>query len=420
MLHLPTLIAQIGVILLMARIVGWLFRRIGQPQVVGEMVAGLLLGPSILGWLLPGLSSVLFPPASLGFLHSVSQIGLLLFMFVIGLELNLPALLERKQAAVLTSHVSITLPFFLGTLLALYLYPRLSDDGVPFAHFALFLGTAMSITAFPVLARMLADRNMHRTSLGTLAIACAAVDDVTAWCILAGVILLVRSSDAASLWPMLLGAAAYITAMLAVARPALRKLESRYRETGGVTKGLLALILLFLLASSFSAVQLGIHAVFGAFLAGAIMPKNQPLVRSITDKLEDVSVVLLLPLFFAYTGLRTSINLLSGPEMWFFCGLIIAVAVAGKLGGSFVAARVTGMNPRDAVSIGLLMNSRGLMELVVVNIGLDIGVISPAVFAMMVLMALFTTFMTTPLLDLVQPLKLRTVEQPTSPAELAA
>jgi Kef-type K+ transport system membrane component KefB len=278
----------------------------------------------------------------------------------------------------------------------------------------------MSITAFPVLARMLADRNMHRTSLGTLAIACAAVDDVTAWCILAGVILLVRSSDAASLWPMLLGAAAYITAMLAVARPALRKLESRYHETGGVTKGLLALILLFLLASSFSAEQLGIHAVFGAFLAGAIMPKNQPLVRSITDKLEDVSVVLLLPLFFAYTGLRTSINLLSGPEMWFFCGLIIAVAVAGKLGGSFVAARVTGMNPRDAVSIGLLMNSRGLMELVVVNIGLDIGVISPAVFAMMVLMALFTTFMTTPLLDLVQPLKLRTVEQPTSPAELAA
>lgn len=404
---LATLIVQIAVVLVAARGVGWIFRRIHQPQVMGEMVAGILLGPSLLGWVAPGVSAALFPPDSLGFLSALSQVGLLLFMFLIGLELDPKLLRGRGHAALVTSHVSIVAPFFLGSALALYLYPRLSDDSVTFTGFALFMGAAMSITAFPVLARILTERNLLRSRVGAITLACAAVDDVTAWCILAGVIALVRAADVQiPLWLTLAGSATYIGVMLFGARPALRRLEAYYHSRGRLTQDMMALVLLLVLASAWATEWLGIHALFGAFALGAIMPKDRGFVHDLTERLEDVTVVFLLPLFFAFTGLRTSIGLVSGVEMWGYTLLIVAVAVVGKFGGSTLAARVTGLSWREAGALGVLMNTRGLMELVILNIGLEIGVISPALFAMMVLMALVTTFMTTPLLERIYPARL--------------
>jgi Kef-type K+ transport system membrane component KefB len=398
--HLPTLFLQIGVILATARFVGWIFRKIHQPQVMGEMLAGILLGPSLLGWVAPGFSALLFPEESLGFLNSLSQIGLVLFMFLVGLELNPQTLRGRGHSALLTSHVSILGPFTLGAALALYLYPRLSDDSVPFTNFALFLGAAMSITAFPVLARILSERKMLGTPLGVIAIACAAVDDVTGWCILAGVVLLARAGEAGiPFWLTLAGVVVYIAVMLFGVRRWLKNLETRFEKRGRVSQDALAAILLVLLASSWITEMLGIHALFGAFLVGAIMPKKPGFVEALDQKLNDAAVVLLLPLFFAFTGLRTSIGLVSGTQMWFYCALVIAVAIIGKFGGSTLSARLTGMPWREAGALGILMNTRGLMELVLLNIGLDIGVISPALFAMLVLMALVTTFMTAPFFE---------------------
>jgi len=371
---------------------------------MGEMVAGILLGPSLLGWLAPGISSMLFSTASLGPLNALSQIGLLLFMFLVGAEFNPRILRGREHTAVVISHVSIIVPFFLGTLLALYLYPRLSDDSVAFAHFALFVGTAMSITAFPVLARILTERNLLHGRIGAITIACAAVDDVSAWCILAGVVLLVRSSSVTlPLWLTVIGTAAYVGFMLFGIQRALRRLGANFQKRQSLTQDMMSVILLLVLISGWITERLGIHALFGAFLMGVVMPKDQGFVHALREKLEGLAVVLLLPLYFAFTGLRTSIGLLSGADMWFYCGLIIMVAIVGKFGGATFSARLSGMPWREAGAVGILMNTRGLMELVVLNIGLDIGVISPALFTMMVLMALVTTFMTTPLLDLVCP-----------------
>ncbi len=401
------LLVQIGVILVAARVVGLLFRFIRQPQVVGEMVAGILLGPSLLGWAAPEISARLFPVASLGFLNSISQVGLLIFMFLVGVELDPRLLRGKSHTALVTSHASIVAPFFLGALVSLFLYPRLSHDGVTFTGFALFMGAAMSVTAFPVLARILRERNLLKTRVGTVAIACAAVDDVTAWCILAGVVAVVRSgSGATSLWLTLGGSAAFVAVMVIGVRPVLARAEGAFHRAGHLSQDLLGIILLLGLASAWVTEYVGIHALFGAFLAGAIMPKGERFVHALTEKLEDVTVVLLLPLFFAFTGLRTAFGLVQGGEMWGYAALIILVAVAGKWGGSTLAARFTGMNWREAGAVGVLMNTRGLMELVILNIGLDIGVISPALFAMMVLMALVTTFMTSPLLEWIYPARL--------------
>ncbi len=404
---LLTLIAQILVILLAARGVGWLFRRAHQPQVVGEMVAGILLGPSLLGWLAPGVFAALFPPESLGNISTLSLIGLLLFMFLVGLEFDPRLLRGRREAALITSHVSIIAPFFLGALLALYLYPRLSDRGVSFTGFALFMGAAMSVTAFPVLARILTERNLLSTRLGALTIACAAVDDVTAWSILAVVVAIVRSSDLHQpLWVTLSGSLAYVVLMVFVVRRALGWLRTFYRNRGRLTQDVTAAVLLLLLLSAWTTEWLGIHALFGAFLMGAVIPKDPLLIRDLRERLEDVTVLLLLPLFFAFTGLRTSIGLVSGGEMWLYFGLVLMVAVVGKFGGSAIAARATALSWREAGALGILMNTRGLMELVILSIGLDLGVISPALFTMMVLMALVTTFMTAPVLELFYPARL--------------
>jgi Kef-type K+ transport system membrane component KefB len=406
-----TLILQIAVIIIAARGVGILFRRIRQPQVIGEMVAGILLGPSLLGWAAPSASAALFPPSSLGYLNALSQVGLIIFMFLVGLDLD-PAKLKRdRHAAILTSHVSIVAPFFLAALLAIYLYPRLSDDSVSFTGFALFMGAAMSITAFPVLARILTERNLQRTTLGTVALACAAVDDVTGWCVLAYIVIVVRAHQSAHpLWVTLIGSLGFAVVMIYGVRRLLLRFEVAFRRERHLSENLIALIVLLALISAFMTEWLGIHVLFGAFLMGAIMPKDRAFVRYLTSKLESTTVVLLLPIFFALTGLRTSISLVKGPAMWFCCALIILVAIAGKLGGSMIAARVAGMPWREAAGLGVLMNTRGLMELVILNIGFDIKVISPAVFSMMVLMALVTTFMTTPLLQWIYPAGFRAQE----------
>jgi Kef-type K+ transport system membrane component KefB len=401
------LVLQIVVILVAARIVGFLFQKIHQPQVMGEMVAGILLGPSLLGWLAPGVSAALFPASSLGYLNALSQVGLVVFMFVVGLALNPSDLRGYGHSAVLTSHVSIAAPFCLGGLTALYLYPRLSDDSVTFTGFALFMGAAMSITAFPVLARILSERGLVRSRMGAMAIACAAVDDVTGWCILAYIVVLVRATHAARpAWVTIAGSLVYVLVMLFVVRRILPAFERQFHKRDRLSDNLIAVIVVLVLASALATEWLGIHVLFGAFLMGAIMPKAPEFTRYLVHKFESVTVVLLLPLFFAFTGLRTRIGVGVGRAIWFYSALVIVAAITGKLGGSMFAARLAGMPWREAASLGILMNTRGLMELVILNIGLDIGVISQAMFSIMVLMALVTTFMTTPLLEWVYPARL--------------
>ena len=397
---LGLLTLQIVVIVATSRLAGGLLARLGQPRVVGEMAAGLVLGPTVFGQFAPSLSAIVFPAPSLGFVNAVAQVGLLLFMFLVGLELDATHLRRQGRAALLTSHASIVAPFLLGTALALGLYPRLAPAGVAFTPFALFVGAAMSVTAFPVLARILADRGMTTTPLGALAIVCAAVGDVTAWCILAGVVVIARASGAASLVYTLAGTAVYLVVMFAVVRPLLVRLAVRAERADTLTQTQLAVVMLLALSSAWVTEKLGIHALFGAFLIGALLPSSGGLAESLSSKLRDLMIVLLLPLFFAFTGLRTTVSLISGGWMWMVCALVLLVAIAGKLGGSAVAARAAGMRWRDALSLGALMNTRGLMELVILNVGLDIGVLTPALFAMMVVMALVTTALTTPLLDL--------------------
>jgi Kef-type K+ transport system membrane component KefB len=399
MTDLFTLILEIGVILLAARIVGTIFHKAHQPQVVGEMTAGLMLGPSLLGSLAPRAYAVLFPAASLSHLNSVSQIGLVLFMFLVGLAVDPKELRGCGRAAVAVSSASIIAPFILAVGLAWFIYPGISSRSVHFSHFALFMGAAMSITAFPVLARILTETGLFDTPLGRLGIACAAVGDLMGWCMLAYIVVVVRADQtAAPFWLTLSGSVAFALFMVSGGRRWLHAFERHYLSHGGFTENSLALIILFILASALATEQLGVHLLFGAFLAGTVMPKQGAFIQDLKGKFESITVVLLLPLYFAFTGLRTSIGLMKGAQMWTYCAAIIFVAVLGKLGGTIAAGRAVGMGWRDSAALGALMNTRGLMELVILNIGLDIGVISPPLFSMMVLMALVTTFMTTPLL----------------------
>jgi Kef-type K+ transport system membrane component KefB len=396
---LALLTLQIVVIVVVARVTGAAVARIGQPRVVGEILGGLLLGPSLLGRFAPAISASLFPAASLGFINALSQFGLLLFMFLVGLELDPSQLRKRAHVALVVSHASITAPFLLGVLLSLALFTQFAPAGVGFTPFALFMGAAMSVTAFPVLARILSERRMTGTQLGGIAIACAAIDDVTAWCILAAVVLVAKAGQASSLLFTLGGTAAYVILMLTLGRKLLERLADGASRNPEKTEGFVAAVLLVTLASAWITEKLGIHGVFGAFFVGALLPRKAGVVTLLNQRLHDVMVVLLLPLFFVFTGLRTTLTLISGGTLWAICAAVVFVAIAGKLGGSAVAARATGMSWRDAFSLGALMNTRGLMELVILNVGLDIGVLSPTLFAMMVVMALVTTAMTTPLLD---------------------
>ena len=390
------LVAMIAVIAA-ARVLGAVFRRIDQPPVVGEMVAGVLLGPSLLGRFAPRVSEFLFPSAVVPHLQVIAQIGVLLFMFLVGLELDTKLLQKRSGVTVAISLGSILVPLALGASSAFVVYPRLAPPHVPFGTFALFLAISLSVTAFPVLARILADLGLSRSDLGVLVLTCAALGDVAAWCLLALVVSVARS-NAGELVRTLGLTAVYVVSMLWVVRPVVARLVARQELVKGVTPETTALAFVGLLASALATEYAGIHALFGAFLFGAIIPHGSHLAQRLVDSLSTLVVTLFLPVFFAVTGLRTQIGLVEGAEHWLLCAGLVLVACLGKFGGSAVAGRVSGLGWRDAASVGVLMNTRGLMELIVLGVGLDLGVISPALFAMLVLMALVTTIATTPLL----------------------
>jgi Kef-type K+ transport system membrane component KefB len=410
------LIWQIVAIIIAARALGLLFRLINQPQVIGEITAGILLGPSLLGWTAPKISAVLFPPSSLGYLGTISQLGIVIYMFMVGVDFNPKELKTSGHTALLTSHASIIAPFVLGALLGLMLYPRLSDDSVPFLAFVLFMGAAMSVTSVTVLARILTDRAMLRSRLGTLSYSCAIVDDITGWCILAYIVALVRiEAGSKPVWVSLAGMVVFVLLMIYVAKPLVRRFYTEYERHGQLSEYMIASLILFVLISALITDWLGLHLVFGAFLCGIIMPKERNFVLHVIEKFESVTVVLLLPLYFAFTGLRMNLHSLPGNEMWLWCAAIMLAAIAGKLGGSMTAARAAGVPWKDAAAIGTLMNTRGLTELVFLNIGLDIGVISPVLFSMMVLMALVTSFMTSPFLRWIFPLRRLKLEMAPGP-----
>jgi Kef-type K+ transport system membrane component KefB len=405
---LGRLVLQLVVILLATRAAGSLFRMIGLPAVVGEIAAGIMLGPSLLGWLWPGCFDFIFNGASLDILRLLSQVGVTVFMFAVGMELEVSGIGDRARSAFLISHTGILVPFFFGTVSALFLYSRYAAAGTGFTPFALFMGIAMSITAFPVLVRILEERAMIKTPLGIAAITCAAAGDASAWAILALVAAVARAEGMAGTLLNFGLLAAFVAFMLVAVRRFLPRFLCTEQRAGGLPSlGILAAALIFMAGSALVTEILGIHALFGAFLAGAVMPRQEAFHRHLSARLEKFTGVLLLPLFFAFSGLRTHIGVLNDTTSWLYCLLIVATATAGKLGSSMIGARLNGMGWNDAFSFGALMNTRGLMELIALNIGYDLGVLPPPVFTMLVLMALITTFLTGPLLALGEHLKTR-------------
>jgi Kef-type K+ transport system membrane component KefB len=398
--ELKLLFLQIAVILAAAKLLAAVFRLLRQPEVLGEMAAGILLGPSLLGRVAPEWMNGLFPGGSLGPLYALSQLGLVLFMFLVGLEVQLGFLRKSAWSVVLVSQASVVGPFLCGVLLALRMYSSMGA-GAAKLPFLLFIGAAMGITAFPVLARILADRQMMQTRVGTLALWCAAVDDVSAWFLLAIIVVVTRpAAGHASLLGRFLELALYVLLMVCAVRPLLRWLLPADQSPGAQR---FALILLFLLASVWTTEALQVHALFGAFMAGVAMPRGEAFASGLRGRIESLTLVLLLPLFFAYNGLRTNISLVHGARMWELCGVIVLVAIASKLLVSSLGARLSGMTWRESLAVGVLVNTRGLVELVILNVGLDLQVLSPTLFSMMVIMALATTFMTAPLLDWFYP-----------------
>ncbi|MEX2171317.1 MAG: cation:proton antiporter [Pirellulales bacterium] len=396
---LHVLLALTAVIVL-GRMLGWLFAWVGQPPVIGEVFAGIMLGPSLLGYLAPDVAGYLFPPHIAPQLSVIAQLGVVLYMFLVGLELDRELLRAKAHATLTISQASIVLPFLLGAGLALLLFPTLAPDGVSFTNFSLFIGVSMSITAFPVLARILTDGRLEKTELGVLALTCAAANDVTAWCLLALIVGIARAEVSQAL--IVIGLTlAYMGAMFWIVRPLAERMADRY-DQGPATRNKTALVFIAVLLSALATEYIGVHAIFGAFLLGAIIPHQSMLAREFTDKLEDLVTILLLPAFFAFTGMRTQIGLVSSLQDWAICGLIILVATLGKFGGTLAAARFHGISWRHSSALGVLMNTRGLMELIVLNIGLDLGIISPRLFAMLVIMALVTTLMTMPILRLLE------------------
>ena len=396
---LATLASVIG----LGNLLAWGLRRIHQPAVIGEVIAGILLGPSVLGLFSPETMQRLIPDAAtdphrlvVSSLNSIAQLGVVLYMFIVGLELNLRKVGQQATAAIAISHASIVFPFVFGVGMALWLYPILSSREVPFTSFALFLGVAMSITAFPILARILTDQGLDQSDLGVIALSCAAADDVTAWCLLAFVVG-VANAELGSAVIVALATLTFIVIMFVVVRPLLIRwivwAEPRFADERAIPW-----FLMLLLCSALTTEAIGIHAVFGAFLLGAVIPHDSRVAKSLSQKLHDVVTILLLPAFFAVTGMNTRIGLIDGWESWMICGTIIVFATAGKFGGTMIAARFVGLDWRTSSALGILMNTRGLMELIVLNIGLSLGVISPKLFAMMVMMALVTTLTTTPIL----------------------
>ena len=394
---LVKVLLALTVIMITARIVGWLFARINQPAVIGEVVGGILLGPSLLGRLFPEAAAFLLPPDAAPFLGVIAQIGVILYMFLIGLELDLGVLRTRLSMTIVISAASIVVPFALGGGLAFGLFESLAPAGVPFSSFLLFIGVSMSITAFPVLARILGDRGLQKTPMGTLALTCAAINDAIAWCLLALVVGVMQATPAAAIRTVVL-TFLYIAMMLTAGRAIVVRAVARLDRSARIGEQSLALVLVAVLLSAVATEFIGIHAIFGAFLLGAIIPHHSKVSALAHERLADIVRVMFLPAFFAFTGLRTEIGLMQTAEDWLLCGVIIVVATVGKFGGTTLAAKITGLDWRDSAALGILMNTRGLVELIVLNIGLDLGVITPRLFTMLVIMALVTTMATSPIL----------------------
>jgi Kef-type K+ transport system membrane component KefB len=389
---------QLLLILVLTRVAGWLLRKCGQPAVIGEIAAGILLGPSVIGLLWPGFSQTIFPKDSLTTLSIVSEMGLVLFMFVIGIELDAAVVQKKAKQSLLISGVSLALPFVLCVLLAFTLHHTYAANGAQFLGFALFMGIAMSITAFPVLARILRERGLSNSRLGLIALSCAAADDVAAWCLLAAITAIVKARGMSGFGLTLGMCAAYVALMLFAVKPLVRRLILKQAPDGGTPRYLIPTLLGGMLASAWAAQVVGIHSLFGAFLFGLIIPVDWAYRRAFVARVEDVAGVLLLPVFFVITGLRTQIGALHSWNDWAVCGIIILAAVIGKLGGAALAAKATGESWKDSFALGALMNTRGLMQLIVLNIGYDLGILSPAIFSMMVIMAIVTTAMTAPVM----------------------
>jgi len=396
------LLLQIIVVLVTVRLFSFLFKYIGQPGVIGEIVAGIVLGPSLFGYLFPDFFGFLFRPGSLGNLQLVSQIGLILFMFVIGMEVDFSTLKNKINETLVISHAGILVPFFLGILSSYWIYEEYAAQQTAFLPFALFIGISMSITAFPVLARILQEKNMTKTPIGIISIASAANDDVTAWCLLAVVIAIAKAGTLGSALYSVALTILYIAVMFTVVRPFLKKIGNLYANKEVINKTFVGFIFIILVASSTLTEILGIHALFGAFIAGVVMPSNFGFRKVMMEKVEDVSLVFFLPLFFAFTGLHTEIGLINSPGLLGVLALLVAVAIIGKLGGCTIAARLVGESWKNSLIVGTLMNTRGLMQLVALNIGYEMGILPPSIFVILIIMALVTTFMTTPILSLVE------------------
>lgn len=396
--HWHEVLIALGAVVVVGRGLGAIFRYVGQPPVIGEVVAGIVLGPSVLGALVPGATQYVLPPEVAPELGVIAQLGVVLYMFCVGLELDPELLKKRGEATVAISHASILAPFLLGTVVALGLYPRFATHEVTFTIYALFIGAAMSVTAFPVLARILADCGLTRTPLGVIALTCAAADDATAWCLIAVVVGIAQAEVSRAVLVVLL-ALVYVFVMFWIVRPILRRWSERLHAEALPSSAVVTMLLLLLL-SALATELIGIHAIFGAFMLGAVMPHDSRVAHEMNVRIESLVTTLLLPAFFALTGMRTELSLVQGWNDWMWCVIIIAAATVGKVGGTFAAAQVAGLPWRESACLGVLMNTRGLMGLIVLNMGLDLGIISPTVFAMMVLMALVTTLATTPLLRL--------------------
>jgi Kef-type K+ transport system membrane component KefB len=405
-------LTQIVIIMILARIMGVFFRKLGQPTVIGEILAGILLGPTFFGWVFPNAHAFLFSAEQINVLENLSQLGLILFMFVIGMDIDLSYLRKKAESAILVSHTSIFFPFLLGLILAYIIYEKFAPSGVRFLEFSLFIGITMSVTAFPLLARILHERGLSKTSLGTMAITCAAFDDLTAWALLAMIIALVQSGSAIGIIVTLILTVVYLLIMFFLVHPFLRRLSEIYVSRENLTKTAMAIVFVYLFSSSLLTELIGIHALIGAFFAGVIMPSDQKLKDLISERIDYIALVFLLPLFFAYTGMKTDLWTLAHPGVFGVLCLVIGFAVVGKFVGSSIAARFVGMSWKDSLSLGTLMNTRGLMELIVLNIGFQLGVLTPPLFSSLVVMTLLTTFLTGPTLQWIQNFEPKKIKTP--------
>jgi Kef-type K+ transport system membrane component KefB len=404
MTHSPLLL-QLVVILGTARLLGLVLRFFGQAPVIGEMTAGLVLGPIVFGSLAPDLHAQIFQPGSLGALRGLSELGLVLFMFIVGAELRLPQTTAgdvRKQLAAASwiGLLAVFVPMALGLGIADLLYPALAPPGVKFWPFALFVASAMSITAFPVMARILKDRQLTQTTLGRLSLTAAAVADVLAWIMLAMVVVLAGSNQNWQRFALTMGGIAALAALIfLVVRPAIARLLARFAADGKPEGALLATLLIGTFACAYATEILDIHAVFGAFLFGACLPRDDRLLAALIERIEHVAIIVLMPIFFALAGLNTTPDVFEGAGLGALT-LILGVAIVGKIAGGAAGARIGGQSWRTSFAVGSLMNARGMMELIVIKVGLDIGVIGNSLFTMLMVMAIVTTFMTGPLLTL--------------------